>query len=60
MIEPMRIIVSCPKCGWRILDKVTPASGCIAIKCQRCHQVVNIDLSLRRRIRYRRAWVRGA
>lgn len=54
MTEQMKVIVKCPNCGWRMLDKVTPASGCISIKCQRCRQVVSIDLSLRRRIRYRR------
>ena len=48
MTKQMKVIVRCPNCGWRLLDMVTPASGCISIKRQRCRQIVNIELSLRR------------
>ena len=44
----MKIIVRCPKCKWRILDKVTPTTGVIELKCPNCRRVVAIDLSLRK------------
>lgn len=47
------VVVKCPICGWRIMDKITPTSGTIEIKCPKCHKVVSVDLSLRRSIRYR-------
>ncbi len=53
--KPMKVIVRCKECGWRILDKVTPATGNIEVKCQRCGTVSKIDLSLRRIAKYRRA-----
>ncbi len=43
ILKPM---VKCPKCGWRIIEKVTPTSGEIQVKCPRCKQEVRIDLSL--------------
>lgn len=54
MSEAVTIAVKCPKCDWRIMDKVTPTSGEIEIKCPRCRKVVKVDLALRRRILYRR------
>ena len=39
------VIVKCPSCEWRILDKVTPTSGIIEMKCPRCGKVVVVDLS---------------
>lgn len=53
--ESTKIIVRCPKCEWRIFDKVTPTSGSIEVKCPRCENIVVIDLSLRKTVRYRMA-----
>lgn len=41
-------LVKCTACGWRLMDKVTSTAGIIKIKCPHCHQVVTVDLSLRR------------
>lgn len=54
MLEPIKVVVRCPKCDWRIMDKVSPTSGKIEIKCPHCHRIVEVDLSLRRKIFYRR------
>ena len=40
MKETKKMIVRCPKCDWRIFDKVTPASGMIEAKYPNCHKVV--------------------
>ena len=48
MPQQTRIIVKCPSCGWRLMDKVTPTAGKIQIKCPRCRHVITVDLSLRR------------
>jgi phage FluMu protein Com len=48
MSEPIPVMVKCPFCGWRILDKLSPTSGLIRTKCPRCRRVVQVDLSLRR------------
>lgn len=53
----MKVIVKCPCCDWRILDKVTPTTGVIEVKCPKCHKVVAVDLSLRRAIKYRLAMI---
>ena len=52
-----KIIVRCPKCKWRIMDKATPTSGVIEIKCPNCRNVVQLDLSLRKAVHYRRITV---
>ncbi len=44
----LRISVKCPECEWRILDKTSPTSGTVSMKCPRCKSVVTVDLSLRR------------
>lgn len=56
----VRIIVRCPLCDWRILDKVTPATGVIEMKCPKCGHVVSVDLSLRKTncIKYRIVTIR--
>lgn len=54
MSSSIPIIVRCPKCGWRIMDKKTATSGVIETKCPNCHKVVTLDLSLRRTVRFRR------
>lgn len=55
--QQMRVIKKCPKCDWRILDKVTPTSGIIELKCPNCKKIVPVDLSNRiarpRQILYR-------
>lgn len=43
----IRVSKKCPKCGWRVMDKVTPTSGVVEIKCSNCHSIVQIDLSCR-------------
>lgn len=43
----VKVIKRCPKCNWRIFDKVTPTTGIIELKCPNCHQVIKIDLSYR-------------
>lgn len=59
MDKEIRIAKRCPKCNWRILDKVTPTTGIIQIKCPRCKAEVKIDLSLRAIVKYRKILVRG-
>lgn len=39
-----KVIVSCPKCGKRVMDKIEGASGIVEIKCPSCRQVVRIEL----------------
>ena len=51
----VRVMVECPTCDWRILDKVTPTTGVIEMKCPRCGKIVTVDLSLRRNIKFRLA-----
>lgn len=43
----VKVVKRCPNCDWRILDKVTPTSGVIELKCPNCRKVVEIDLSYR-------------
>jgi len=43
----IKVIKRCPKCDWRILDKVTPTTGIIELKCPNCHKIVKVDLSYR-------------
>lgn len=56
MPQAMNITVRCPECKWRVMDKISPTSGKIEIKCPRCHKVVEVDLALRRKISYQRAY----
>ena len=46
MAEHINIAVRCPQCSWRVMDKVSPTTGKIMIKCPRCHRVVEVDLAL--------------
>ena len=55
MPESITVAVRCPKCDWRVMDKQPPATGKVKIKCPRCHNVVEVDLALRRKALYRRA-----
>ncbi len=43
----MRVSKRCPNCGWRVLDKITPTTGIIELKCPKCDKPVMIDLSYR-------------
>ena len=54
MAQPINVAVRCPKCNWRVMDKISPTTGKIEIKCPRCHRVVEVDLALRRKVLYRR------
>lgn len=53
--DKMKVIVKCPRCDWRIFDKVTPTTGIIELKCPKCNNVVSVDLSLRKTAKYRLA-----
>ena len=56
MSESIPVAVRCPKCDWRVMDKLSPATGKVKIKCPRCRQVVEVDLALRRKAMYRRTY----
>jgi len=56
----IRVSKNCPNCGWRVLDKVTPTSGIIEIKCTHCGKPVKIDLSFRLASRSERLFRRMA
>lgn len=45
----LNVAVKCPECSWRVMDKVSPTTGKIEIKCPRCRKIVEVDLALRRR-----------
>lgn len=49
MAQSINIAVRCPECKWRVMDKVSPTTGKIEIKCPHCHKIVAVDLALRRR-----------
>ncbi len=54
MPQSINVAVRCPECNWRVMDKVSPTSGKIEIKCPHCHKIVEVDLALRRMSPYRR------
>ena len=43
----VKVVKLCPDCQWRILDKVTPTTGIIEMKCPNCRRVVRVDLCYR-------------
>ena len=45
--DGIRVSKRCPICGWRVMDKVTPTSGIVELKCGNCKSIVQIDLSYR-------------
>ncbi len=53
--DKITVSKKCPVCGRRILDKVTPTTGVISLKCNHCNKVVSIDLAFRRAAKYRMA-----
>ena len=55
----IKVVKRCPKCDWRIFDKVTPTSGIIELKCPNCRKIVEIDLSYRTPIRRRATYYRA-
>ena len=44
--KTMKISKKCPKCGRRLFDKISPASGYIEIKCNKCGAMVKVNLAL--------------
>ena len=55
MAESINVAVRCPECNWRLMDKVSPTTGKIEIKCPHCHKIVEVDLALRRKALHRQA-----
>ena len=53
--DGIRVSKVCPKCSMRLFDKVTPANGCVEIKCPRCKSIVTINLAFHCTARYRMA-----
>lgn len=51
--KEMKIVVCCPSCNRRVLDKITTTSGVIRLKCPHCGRVVLLDLAQRGEVRYR-------
>jgi len=55
----IRVIKRCPICNWRVMDKITPTTGIIEMKCPNCKRVIKIDLSFRKNVvEYRLATAR--
>lgn len=53
------VIKRCPICNWRVMDKITPTTGIIEMKCPNCKRVIKIDLSFRKNVvKYRLAAAR--
>ena len=46
--QSIRVMNVCPECGKRLLDKITPTTGKIEMKCPRCNKIVELNLSFRR------------
>ena len=49
----MKVSKKCPKCGRRLFDKLSPASGYIEIKCTKCGTTVKVNLALRQTVKHR-------
>ena len=49
MIDEIRVIKKCPRCGKRLCDVLAGASGYVEMKCPNCRQIVKIRLELRRK-----------
>ncbi len=49
MNDEIRVIKKCPRCGKRLCDALSAASGVIELKCPNCRQIVKIRLELRRK-----------
>ena len=49
----MKVSKKCPKCGRRLFDKLSPASGYIEIKCTKCGPTVKVNLALRQTVKRR-------
>lgn len=49
----MKVSKKCPKCGRRLFDKLSPASGYIEIKCTKCGTTVKVNLALRQTVKRR-------
>ena len=42
MAQSINIAVRCPECKWRVMDKVSPTTGKIEIKCPHCHKTLQV------------------
>ena len=49
----MKVSKKCPKCGRRLFDKLSPASGYIEIKCTKWGTRVKVNLALRQTVKRR-------
>jgi len=47
MVEVIQhpIVVKCPNCKRRILDKTSDAQGIIELKCPQCFRIVKVNLT---------------
>ena len=43
MAQPINVAVRCPKCNWRVMDKISPTTGKIEIKCPRCGALLRLE-----------------
>ena len=53
-MNELKVAIYCPSCRHRVFDKLTPTSGKISIKCPRCKEIITIDLSMRKIVKYRK------
>ena len=60
MNDEMKIVVRCPHCHNRVIDKVGKGNVDVFMKCPHCKQQIKIDLSFRLNrssgLRYRMAF----
>ena len=58
-MEEMKVIVRCPKCNNRVIDKVGKGNVNLFMKCPHCKEQIQINLAFRlnrtTRLRYRMA-----
>ena len=40
--------VRCPKCGWRLCDRLGRTEGELSFKCTHCHRIVKVDIHYRK------------
>jgi len=52
-MDIVRVSKKCKRCGRRLLDKVSPTSGYVKIKCPKCGEDNVVNLALRRQLCYR-------
>lgn len=47
-VQDVEAVRRCPKCGRKLYMKLGDCSGMISIKCQKCGQIVKMNLALRK------------